>query len=367
MKIFHTSDWHIGKLLHKENLISEQREVLIKFLDDIDRKKPDIVIVAGDIYDTSIPRIEAIELLDDIMNEIISRDIALIIISGNHDSAERLSFGNKMFRKNGLYIITDYEDIESPLVFEDEFGKVNFYPFPFITVARGKQVFSSENEKEPIESYDKLAEVSIKKALKNFNSKERNIAIYHGFLMKLNDKDIPITSESERPLSIGGTDFIDIKHFEKFDYIALGHLHRPQKVGYENIRYSGSIMKYSFSEYNHKKGYYEIDLKEKNNIDIKFNEIYPKRDIRVVEGRLEELLKEEYSDDYILIRLYADGEIYEPKARLSKVFPNILHMEIIKNKSIEKKENINIKNKLKRKDIFGLFEDFYEDSTDRKF
>ena len=146
LKIFHTADWHIGKLLHKENLIAEQREVLYKFLGEIDEKKPDIVIVAGDIYDTTIPRVEAVELLDEIMNEIVSRGVKLIMISGNHDSAERLSFGNKMFKKNGIYMITDYEKIKEPLIFEDEFGKVNFYFYLWRGCENSVRVFTRYNQ-----------------------------------------------------------------------------------------------------------------------------------------------------------------------------------------------------------------------------
>lgn len=384
MKIFHTADWHIGKLLHKENLIEEQREVLFKFLDDIDEKKPDAVIVAGDIYDTAIPRIEAIDLLDEIINEIISRDVKLIMISGNHDSSDRLSFGSRMFRDNGLFMVTDCENIENPIVLEDEFGKVNIYPYPFMTVAKGRHQF----ENSDISSFNSLADTLIGESKEIMDLNERNIAVYHGFIIKSDnqeknenevtydlsvsdseseDKNRAVESDSERPLSIGGTDFINSDIFSDFDYTALGHLHGPQRAGNDNIRYSGSLMKYSFSEENQKKGYYEIDLKEKGNMDIKFNEIYPARDIRILEGTFDELKAGEPSDDYIMIRLHVDDAVYEPKARLSEVYPNILHMEIIKKKTAERKLNLNIREKLKKKDIMGLFEDFYEDASEKKF
>lgn len=362
MKIFHTSDWHIGKLLHKQNLIEEQRDVIIKFLKEVDKKKPEVIIIAGDIYDTTIPRVEAIELLNFAIEEIISKNIKLIIISGNHDSSDRLSFGKEMFKKNGLYIVTDCEYIENPIILEDENGSINFYPYPFLTVARGRNILKDDK----IDSFNSLAKKLIEESKRKMNTEERNIAIYHGFVIKDNNKLETIESDSERPLSIGGTDFIDSKLFSIFDYVALGHLHGPQKVDKENMRYSGSLMKYSFSEEKQKKGYYEIDIQAKGEIEIVFNEIKPKREVKIIEGDFEKLLKNEYSDDYIMVRLHVKDEIYEPKERLSKIYPNILHMEIIKEKNLNRKINIDIREKLKKKDIFGLFEDFYEEVTERE-
>ncbi len=407
MKIFHTADWHIGKLLHKENLIEEQKEVLDKFIEDIDREKPDVIIVAGDIYDTTIPRIEAIELLNNAINEIISRNIKMIIISGNHDSSDRLSFGNELFTRNGLYMVTDFRYIKEPIVLEDEYGKVNFYPYPFMSIARGR----NEVDNAEIDSFDKLAESLIEISNSNLNKEERNIAIYHGFIVnmssdnskdKLNEEKSElsdsanssyvdsdslsdgysegskkeqykkaaenlIVSSSERPLSIGGTDYIDAKHFMDFDYTALGHLHGPQKVKSENIMYSGSLMKYSFSEQNQKKGYIEIVMREKGNTEIVLREIYPSKDVKIIEGTMEELLKYNPTDDYIMVRLMVKGEVYEPKARLNKVFENLLHLEIVREETIEGSYSKEIKDKLKRKDIIGLFKDFYEYSTNKEF
>lgn len=411
MKIFHTADWHIGKLLHKENLIEEQREVLTQFIEHIDREKPDVIIVAGDIYDTTIPRIEAIELLNKVINEIISRNIKMIIISGNHDSSDRLSFGNELFTRNGLYMVTDFRYIKDPIVLEDEYGKVNFYPYPYMSIARGRNEIEKELENENIEefeeqkiservnnieesdniksfyeidSFDKLAKASIGLSEINMNKDERNIAIYHGFIVNLssdnmstgdsstgnlteNETDQPVTSGSERPLSIGGTDYINADVFSNFDYTALGHLHGPQKVKTENIMYSGSLMKYSFSEQNQKKGYLEIVLREKGDMDISLREIYPNKDVRIIEGDMETLLNQPPSDDYIMIRLSVKGEVYEPKARLNKVFKNLLHLEIVREETLEGSQSREIKDKLKRKDIIGLFKDFYEYSTNKEF
>lgn len=366
MKIFHTADWHIGKLLHKKNLIEDQKEILNKLVEDIDREKPDLLIVAGDLYDTSIPRIEAVELLNSTINEIIKRKVNIIMISGNHDSPDRLSFGSEIFTRNGLYIVTDLRYIDNPIVLEDEIGKVNIYPFPFMTVARGRHEFDREDKDYNIESYNDLAEVGINRVKKNMNLEERNICIYHGLVVNMGNNG-NVESDSERPLSIGGTDFIDVDLFDDFDYTALGHLHGPQKVKKDNIRYSGSLMKYSFSEQYQKKGYLKIILNQKDDIKIEFKELYPKRDVRVIEGDMEEVLKLESSDDYIMVRLKVDDNVYEPKSRLNRVFENLLHLEIFREETVENNTNINIKEKLKKKDTIGLFKDFYEFSTNREF
>lgn len=368
MKIFHMGDWHIGKLVNGFYMTEDQEYVLNEVIKVIEAEKPDLLIIAGDLYDRAIPPIQAVELLDRILGKIIlDLKIKVIAISGNHDSKERLEFGSSMLKSTGLYISGILKTKVEKVTLKDEFGNVNFYPIPFADVPVVRELYNDENIKTPNDAMKKI----IGEINKNINLNERNIAIAHGYVTKMSNGEFDELeeSESEKPISIGGSDFIDYSLFKDFHYTALGHLHGPQKVGVEKIRYSGSLMKYSFSEVNQKKGITIFEIDKEGNIEYKIHEIKPKRDFRVIEDYLENILKKykseiENREDYIKVVLKDDGEILDPMGKLRAIYPNI--MELTRKtkayENLDKNKVANIKEKSKQK----LFNDFYINVMDEE-
>ncbi len=344
-------------------MIEDQKYYIDKFIKYIKDEKIELVIIAGDIYHRTIPSIEAINLVNEAFSKMINElNIHVIVISGNHDSRERLGFGKKLFENSNLYIKTSIEDIFNKISLKDEYGIINFYTIPYIEPNYIKKFYKEES----ILTFDDSMKLLISKIKENINLDERNILITHGFFsyIKNNNEDNKIIfSESE--ISIGGSDMVDAKIFEIFDYVALGHLHAPQKIGKETIRYSGSILKYSLSESNQKKSITIINLKEKSNIKIYEKHINPKRDLKIVQGDFYEFIdvnnfSELYSEDYIFVNITSNKNILDPVNKLKNVFPNILGVKFIK----YDKNNIQIKNefsdnKIKSKSTYELFNDFY--------
>ena len=368
MKIFHMGDWHIGKLVNGFYMTEDQEYVLNEVIKVIEAEKPDLLIIAGDLYDRAIPPIQAVELLDRILGKIIlDLKIKVIAISGNHDSKERLEFGSSMLKSTGLYISGILKTKVEKVTLKDEFGNVNFYPIPFADVPVVRELYNDENIKTPNDAMKKI----IGEINKDINLNERNIAIAHGYVTKMSNGEFDELeeSESEKPISIGGSDFIDYSLFKDFHYTALGHLHGPQKVGAEKIRYSGSLMKYSFSEVNQKKGITIFEIDKEGNIEYKIHEIKPKRDFRVIEDYLENILKKykseiENREDYIKVVLKDDGEILDPMGKLRGIYPNI--MELTRKtkayENLDRNKVANIKEKSKQK----LFNDFYINVMDEE-
>ncbi len=362
MRIFHMGDWHIGKLVNGFYMTEDQAYILEELCRIIEEKKPDVLLIAGDLYDRSVPPVHAVELLNKYLRKIVKElHTKVIAIAGNHDSNERIEFGSSLLYDSGLYIHGNLRSKTEKIVLEDEHGKINFYPIPYSDVPVCRELFQDEN----IKNYDLAMAKIMEEINKDFNSDERNIAIAHGYITKFNEENIEKLeeSESEKPLSIGGTDFIDYKHFEKFNYTALGHLHGPQKVGCEKIRYSGSLMKYSFSEIKQKKGVTIVDIDAKGDITIDFVDLKPRRDFRVKKGTLEMLLrdyKNENCEDYIKVILEDKGEILDPMARLRAVYPNIMELQR-EEKLLKRSYNEVMAEELKKKSKVDLFKSFFND------
>lgn len=357
MKIMHLADLHIGKTILEQSLLEDQKYMLNQIINIIKQENVDIVLIAGDVYDRTVPSSEAVELLDDFLNSLIKElKIKVFIISGNHDSKERLGFGNKIFEEEGLYIQTTYEGNIRKLTLEDEYGNLNIYMMPFVKPIEVSKYFDDE-----IEDYDEAFSKIMDK--EEINEKERNIILSHQFVTNAGKE--PDRCESEN-LSIGGTENIDVSHFDKFDYVALGHIHGPQKVGRDTIRYSGTMLKYSFSEVHHNKSVPIIEFKEKTNIDYKLVPLKPLRDMRVIEGPIEELLKKEnYEgtnlDDYIMAIVTNEETIYDAIGQIRRVYPNTLRLDI-KNSKTQNELGNSFSNveKIRQKDEFELFEEFFE-------
>ncbi|MBN2259947.1 MAG: exonuclease SbcCD subunit D [Clostridiales bacterium] len=356
MKILHTADWHIGKLVHGIHMTNDQAFILENLIKLIEKEKVDVLLVAGDVYDRSVPPTEAVELLNNVLSEIIMKlKVKVIIIAGNHDSPDRLDFGSKILEDNGLHIIGKIKKTIAPIKIEDEYGIVNFFPIPYVEPAVVRAVY----EDEECKNHD----LSIKRIIKDIaiNNDERNICLSHGFVM---GTDALETSDSERPLSIGGSESVNVDYYQSFDYVALGHLHKAQRVKYDHIRYSSSLLKYSFSEADQNKSVSLIEIKEKGNINIEKKILLPLRDMRSIKGELKDLLNEEvYSlanrEDYINAILTDQGELFEPMKKLRAVYPNILLLEREKNTNEQSMKYISLK-ELKNRNMNELFQEFYK-------
>lgn len=366
MKFIHTSDWHIGKIVNEFHMTKDQEFVLEELFNIIEEEKPNALIIAGDLYDRSVAPVEAVELLNKVFNKIlIELKTPIISIAGNHDSGERLEFGNELVKYSGLYMQGVFKEDVEKIVINDEYGPVNFYMIPYAEPAVIRELYKDET----IKTYDDAMRAIIGKL--NINNKERNVAIAHGYITYMTDKKEEkgglITSDSERPLSIGGSELINASYFEKFNYTALGHLHGQQRVGSDKIRYSGSILKYSFSEVKQNKGISIVNINEHGDVNVDLKEFSPKRDFRILKGEIESLIDPDVynlgnKEDYIKVILTDEGEILEPMAKLRAVYPNI--MELTRESSLRGKDDISMDNKnYKDKCKLELFSEFYEAIT----
>lgn len=296
-------------------MTEDQRFILNKFINYLHSNSPDLLIISGDLYDRAVPPSEAVSLLNEVLSKIVlEMQIPTLIISGNHDSSERLEFLNGILSGMNLHIEGTLKKEVKKITFEDEYGPVNFYLLPYVEMQRAKELFKTdfENKTQVIEYY--IDNMKVK-------DDERNILIAHEYVMGAEE------SESERPLSIGGSEYVEPSVFNKFDYVALGHLHRPQKVKNENINYSGSLLKYSFSEVNHIKGMNIVKMKEKGNVEIDKISFNPIREMKIIKGMFEEIIKKNPSDDYLQIVLEDEEPIFDAIYKLRAKFPNVLSLE----------------------------------------
>ncbi len=356
MKFIHTSDWHLGRQFHNVSLLEDQQAVLEQLIQYIENNPVDAVIVAGDVYDRSVPPTIAIELLNRVVKRICGElNTPMILISGNHDGAERLGFGSEQMKRSGLHIISNFEDMLTPVVIETKAaGHVAFYGMPYNDPEQVRYVY-----KEPVSTHDEAHKLIAEKITEQCQSEHRNILISHCFV------DGAIESESERPLSIGGSDRVSHEHFLNFDYVALGHLHQPQKKGEEYIRYSGSLMKYSFGEQNQKKGFTLVEIGKDGFIGAEHIELTAPHEMRIVEGELEQILEwgktDPKNEDYLLVRLMDKHAILNPMEKLRTVYPNVLHLE--KPGMLIGVEQEMAQAKLARSEI-DMFKDFFAEAQD---
>lgn len=356
MKILHTADWHLGKIVHNVHMTDDQKEMLDQFIDIVREQKPDAVIIAGDLYDRSIPPKQAVELLNDTLTALINDiEVPVLAISGNHDSPDRLQFGASLFRKQGLFLDTKLKKDREAVTLYDEHGPVHFHLIPYVEPAEVAYVF----EDDTIKSHQQAAERIVQDICERYSSEERHIWIGHAFLAG------GMESESEERLSmIGGSPYVDARLFHDFTYVALGHLHQPQRVTKDTIRYSGSLLKYSFSEAIHKKSVAVVELDETGVTSIEQHPLLPARDFEVIEGYFEDLLLGEaakHPDNYLHVRLLDDGQLIDPMGKLRKVYPNVLHLERVRpNAKTNLQELEQVKERQKRSPE-ELFASFYED------
>lgn len=319
MKIVHLSDLHLGKRVNEFSMLEDQAYILIRILNVLDDVKPDAVIIAGDVYDKSVPSAEAVELFDDFLWKLATRRLQVFIISGNHDSAERIAFASRLIDSSGIHLSPVYNGKVAPVSLQDQYGPVNFYMLPFIKPAHVRRFF----EDAEINSYTDALRVAIDAM--EMNHDQRNVLITHQFVTGAS------RSESE-DISVGGADNVDAAVFDGIDYVALGHIHGPQNIGSDRIRYCGTPLKYSFSEVNHTKSVTVVTLAEKGKLTTETIPLTPKHDMRELRGFYMDLTaRQAYertaTDDYLHITLTDEEDIPDVMNKLRVIYPNLMKLE----------------------------------------
>ena len=358
MKILHLADLHLGKILQEQSLLEDQEYMLNEIINIIKEENVQAVLISGDVYDRSVPPADAVNLLDDFLKKLIKElKIKVFIIAGNHDSKDRLGFGSKIFEDDGLYIESRYNGALRKVELEDEFGKLNIYMLPFIKPIEVRQFFEEELENNYNTAINKII------SKEKINTDERNIIMVHQFVTAGTNE--PERTESE-VLSLGGIENVDVSNFDSFDYVAIGHVHRPQRIGRDTARYAGTMLKYSFSEIRDSKSVPIIDMQEKGNIDIKLIPLKPLRDMREIQGPIEELVKKENyeignTDDYIKAVITNEEPVFDAIGQIRRIYPNTLKLEVRNSKTANRmqEQESNLEN-LKKKSELELFNDFYK-------
>ena len=352
MKIMHLSDLHLGKRVNEFSMLEDQIYILNEIINIIDEQKPKVIILAGDIYDKPIPPAEAVEIFDDFLYKLSKRNPAVFIISGNHDSAERIAFGSRLFDKSSIYLSPVYNGKISPICIDDKYGKINFYMLPFIKPVHVRRFFPDA------EVYTYTDALSTVISDMHIDTAQKNILITHQFVTGSS------RTESE-DISVGGSDNVDADIFKGFDYVALGHIHRSQCCDSEYIRYCGTPLKYSFSESKDIKSITMLDIKEKGNIKLDFIPLTPLRDMVEIKGSYNELMLKSFyentslTDDYVHITLTDEEDIPDVITKLRVVYKNIMKLDY-DNQRTKKSSEINLINDMDSKSPLELFDTFYE-------
>lgn len=320
MRFLHTADWHLGRYLHGTSLLHDQAHVLDQFVELAKSEHVDAVVIAGDVYDRAVPPAEAVALLDDVLSRlVVGAGIPVIVIAGNHDSAERVGFGSRIFEKHKLILRGKLDEL-APVVLQDGHGEVAFHPLPYAEPTFVRVLPSAE---AVIDHQSAMSHVvGLLRTQRQVG--QRNVLVGHAFVAGGSE------SESERPLSVGGSGMVSVDTFNGFDYVALGHLHRPQAVGSERVRYSGSLLKYSFNEVDHRKSVSLVDLGRDGRLVVTPLTLAPRRDLRIVTGQLADLLRSPdpqlRKDDYLCAHLTDTAPLLDPMARLREVYPNMMEL-----------------------------------------
>ncbi|WP_418647793.1 exonuclease SbcCD subunit D [Thauera butanivorans] len=332
MRFLHSADWHLGRVHHGVSLLEDQAHILGEFVRLAADMRPDAILLAGDIYDRSVPPAEAVRLLDLVLTELVQGlRIPVVMIAGNHDGPDRLAFGAGLLGGAGLTVRGPFEPQARPLVLHDEHGAVAIHALPYAEPAvvrsavAGRYSEDAENAAPAIDSHQAVLAVQLQAARAAQPQGARSVVVAHAFVLGGSE------SESERPLSVGASGAVDAALFDGFDYVALGHLHRPQQVGQARIQYSGSLLKYSFSEADHAKSVNLVELDAAGACTVERIALTPRRDLRIVEGQLDAILAggaaDPARDDYILARLTDSGALLDAMGRLRGVYPNALAIE----------------------------------------
>lgn len=371
MRFFHLSDLHIGKQLHHYNLREDQEHILAEVISYAEKLHPDAVVIAGDVYDKSVPSGDAVTVFDDFLTRLsaVKPVIPILVIAGNHDSAQRLDYASRLLGSHQIYIAgkapESEEDHLKKITLTDEYGKVNFYLMPFLKPGYVRGLCGGEMP----ESYTAAVQAVLER--EEIDPGERNVIVSHQFYTgrdsRTGEEISPKTCDSEL-LSVGGIDNVDISVLKEFDYAALGHLHGAQKAGSENVRYCGTLLKYSVSEAGQEKTLHLVTLGAKGDpVNVEKLPLHPLRDVRRVRGELEEIISAadpEHRDDYVSVTLTDEIDPYKPKEQLQKVYSHILEVRM-DNERTRKKLEFD-EGEIRMEDPLDVFSDFYREMQGRE-
>ena len=351
MKLIHLSDLHIGKRVNEVSMIEDQAYILLQILQIVDEEQADAVLIAGDVYDKSIPSGEAVILFDDFLCRLAQRKVPVLIISGNHDSQERLAFGNRLLELGGIHISPVYDGTIQSVTLTDEQGQVVFWLMPFLKPAHVKRFYPDAH----IESYTDACRVALEAM--EIDHTGRNVLLAHQFVTGA------ATCESEE-ISVGGSDNVDASIFQDFDYVALGHIHGPQNIGSNRVRYCGTPLKYSLSEAPHHKSVTLVQLGPKGELELRLRPLTPRHDLRQIRGTFAQLTDKAFyqgtaTDDYIHVALTDEEDVPEAIGKLRLIYPNLMHLKY-DNTRTRTNQVVNGAEDVQRKSPLELFGELYE-------
>lgn len=355
MKILHLADLHLGKRVNEISMIEDQKYILDQIIGMIQQQNISIVLLCGDIYDKSIPTIEAIHLLDEFLNQLSELNVKILMISGNHDSADRLSFGRNLFKHSNLYISSQFQKEIEKITIKEKDCIVNFYMLPFV-----KPAYVNHELQIQTETYEECFQHLIGRT--KLNKNEINILLTHQFVTA--NKKAPELSDSETS-SLGGIDNIDFHIFDDFDYVALGHIHKPQAMGRDMVRYAGSILKYSFSEINIEKKMTILTIDQTKELSLSFQPLKPLHDMREIECSLDELLNRRCKigneQDYMHVILTDEEQILDAIGKVRTIYPNVMQISFKNKRYMKQFESIQMKeDQISDQSPVELFEQFYK-------
>lgn len=357
MRFLHTADWHIGKIVHEQSMLADQAYILEQLIEQVEEYEVDAVLMAGDLYDRSLPPKEAVSLVNQTLSRLINElEVPVFIIAGNHDSNERIEYLSGVAEAKQLYM----EGTLKAHTRKVSLKEADIYMMPYADHVLIRQALD-QTEIRTIEEAV-AAQVEQITSSDEFDRSRINMVMFHGYVISGSRTSL-VESDSERPLSIGTAEWIDQSIFDAFDYVALGHLHKGQKVGSNRIRYSGSPLKYSKSEAAHQKKSFIIDI-DRDSLEVTPVPLIPKRDMRIVRGAFDDLMQQDWSDDYIFIELTDDMFIQDAMSRLRGQFPQILGLEYVNLRVDQSTYQTARSQDLKRQSIESLFSDFFEQYTE---
>ena len=353
MKLFHLSDLHIGKRVNEFSMIEDQKYILTQILYAADQEKPDGILISGDVYDRTIPTAEAVQVFDAFLTRLSEQKIPAFIISGNHDSAERLAFGSSLMGKSGIYFSKVYDGTVEKIPMQDAYGTVWIYLLPFLRPSTIRHALPERAEE--VRSAADAVRIALEQT--KIDEKERNVLLAHQFVTGAKRCDA-------EELQVGDVDQIPAELFASFEYVALGHIHSPQKVGRETVRYCGAPLKYSFSEAGQEKSITVVELKEKSSVDLRTIPLKPLHDLRKIRGTYLEVTAKSFyenrdSEDYLQVTLTDEEDVPDGMAKLRTIYPNLMRLEY-DNKRTRSNAEVRAAERVEEKSELELFQEFYE-------
>lgn len=353
MKLFHLSDLHIGKRVNEFSMIEDQKYILTQILHETEQEKPDGILISGDVYDRTIPTAEAVQVFDAFLTRLSEQKVPVFIISGNHDSAERLAFGSSLMGKSGIYFSKVYDGTVEKIPMQDAYGTVWIYLLPFLRPSTVRHALPERAEE--VQSAADAVRIALEQT--KIDDEERNVLLVHQFVTGAKRCDA-------EELQVGDVDQIPAELFASFDYAALGHIHSPQKVGRETVRYCGAPLKYSFSEAGQEKSITVVELKEKGSVELRTIPLKPLHDLRKIRGTyLEVTAKSFYEnsdcEDYLQVTLTDEEDVPDGMAKLRTIYPNLMRLEY-DNKRTRSNTEVRAAERVEEKSELELFQEFYE-------